>query len=315
MKSVLLTGASGFVGSNLSLAIPEKYNLRQVYRKKPNKNPISEYVLCDFENHSELSAAVKEIDIVIHCAGLAHILNHNSNNPIIEFRKVNVDMTLRLAQEASKAGVKRFIFLSSIGVNGSFNTSPFTELDTPAPTQDYAISKLEAERGLLEIASSTKMEVVIIRPPLVYGPNAPGNFATLMKWMYKNIPLPLGAIQNKRAFIGIDNLVDFILICIEHPAAANQVFLVSDGEDLSTTELLNRITVALGKKPKLLPINQQLLELGLKLIGKKDLAQRLCGSLQIDISKAKSLVNWTPHVSVEEGLRKTAEHFLESKSV
>ena len=314
MKSVLLTGASGFVGSRLSSVLSGAFNLRQVFRNEPYIKPLSDYILCDFESCSDISAAVKGIDVIIHCAGLAHTPNHNSNNPINNFRKVNVDITLRLAREAANAGIKRFIFLSSIGVNGSFNTRPFTEQDTPAPTQDYALSKLEAEQGLQKIAASTEMNIVIIRPPLVYGPNAPGNFASLMRWMYKNIPLPLGAIHNKRSFVGVDNLVDLILTCIVHPAAGNQVFLVSDGEDLSTTELLNRVVIALGKKSRLLPVNQQLLEIGLKLLGKRDLVQRLCGSLQVDISKAKKILNWSPPVSVEEGLNKTAQYFLEHVS-
>ena len=312
MKSVLLTGASGFIGSNISIVLSNHFHVREVYRAEPDTTPLSEYVVCDFENHKNISTSVKNIDVVIHCAGLAHILKQNINNPINMFSKVNVDMTLRLANEAAKAGVKRFIFLSSIGVSGSSNKSAFTEQDIPKPTQDYALSKLEAEQGLQKIAASRDMEVVIIRPPLVYGPNAPGNFATLLRWMYKNIPLPLGAIHNKRSFAGIENLVDLIQTCIEHPAAANQVFLVSDGEDLSTTDLLKRVSRALGKKPRLLPVNQRFLEMSLRLLGKKDLAQRLCGSLQVDISKAKKLLNWTPPVSVDDGLRKTAEHFLKS---
>lgn len=264
---------------------------------------------------ASLGMMLRDVDVVVHLAARAHLMQDDSTNPLAEFRKVNQVATLVLARLAAQAGVKRFVFLSSIGVSGNNNTRPFIETDLPKPQEPYAISKYEAEQGLLALAAETEMEVVIIRPPLVYGPNAPGNFSSLMHWMHKNIPLPFGAIHNKRSFVGLDNLVDLILTCIDHPAAANEVFLVSDGEDLSTTELLNRITVALGNKPKLLPINQQLLELVLKLIGKKDLAQRLCGSLQIDISKAKSLLNWMPPVSVEEGLRKTAQHFLESQSL
>ena len=309
MKSVLLTGASGFIGRKLSSEIVSGFNLKQVFRKEPDVRPVSDYVLCDFESELDLSIILKDIDVVIHCAGRAHLLADDVKNPIDEFRKVNVDMTLRLAREAANVGVKRFIFLSSIGVNGRITKTPFKEDDIPAPEQDYAISKLDAEKGLQDIALSSEMEVVIIRPPLVYGPNAPGNFGKLMNWMDKNIPLPFGAINNKRSFVGIDNLVDLILTCIDHPAAANEVFLVSDGEDLSTTELLNRVAGALGKKSRLLPVNQKLLEFCLGLIGKKDLAQRLCGSLQVDISKAKKLLNWTPPVSVDEGLRKTAEVF------
>ena len=219
-----------------------------------------------------------------------------------------------MAKQAVAAGVKRFIFLSSIGVNGRSTTKPFTENDIPLPDQDYAISKLEAEKGLQELALSSGMEVVIIRAPLVYGPNAPGNFAILMKWMNRNIPLPLGTINNKRSLVALDNLVDLILTCSNHSAAANEVFLVADGEDLSTTELLKRISNALGKKSRLFPFNQRILEFCLVLIGKKDLAQRLCGSLQVDISKTKRLLNWTPPITVDEGLHKTTQYFLDPKT-
>lgn len=314
MKSVFLTGASGFIGSRLAPAISSNYYLRQAFRKSPDVKPLSDYVLCDFYGDSKLSLALKNIDVVIHCAGRAHLLNDNGENPINEFRKINVDITLRLARESAKSGVKRFIFLSSIGVNGSFSTTPFREEDTPSPVQDYAISKLEAEQGLQEIALSTGMEVVIIRPPLVYGPNAPGNFAVLMHWMLKNIPLPFGAIHNKRSFVGIDNLVDLIITCIEHPAAANQIFLAGDGEDLSTTELLYHIASALGNKAWLIPVNQKILEISLRVIGKKYLAQQLCGSLQVDISKAKKLLNWTPPVGIKKGLLETAQYFLDEQS-
>ena len=234
----------------------------------------------------------------------------------LRFRKVNTSGTLNLARQAIESGVKRFIYLSSIKVNGeaTLRGSQFTPDDIFVPTDPYALSKYEAEQGLLKLATESQMEVVIIRPPLVYGPGVKANFLSMMKWLHKGIPLPFGSIHNKRSLVALDNLVDLILICIEHPAAANQVFLVSDGEDLSTTELLSRVDIALGKKPRLLPVNQQLLEFGLKLVGKKDLAQRLCSSLQIDISKAKKLLNWTPPVSVEKGLHKTAEHFLKSQS-
>lgn len=311
MQSVLLTGASGFIGSRLSSVISSDYYLRQVFRKRPNEKSSSDYVLCDLKKDSDLSLVLKNINVVIHCAGRAHLLADNARKPIEEFRKVNVELTLRLAREAVKSGIKRFIFLSSIGVNGRSTTKPFTEEDIPSPDQDYAISKLEAEKGLQEIALSSGMEVVIIRPPLVYGPNAPGNFGRLSKWLRRNIPLPLGAIYNKRSLVALDNLVDLIVTCIEHPAAANQVFLVSDGEDLSTTELLIRIAAAFGKKARLIPMNHKLLEYCLILIGKKELAQRLCGSLQVDISKAKHLLNWTPPISVNEGIQRTALYTIE----
>lgn len=310
MKSVLLTGASGFIGQNLASALVCDFNLKQVFRNQPKIKPNSDYVLCKFENESFLSDVLKNVDVIVHCAGRAHLLTDNIINPLDAFRKVNVDLTLNLARQAVKSGVKRFIFLSSIGVNGRSNTSPFTEEDNPLPVQDYALSKLEAEQGLQDIASSSDMEVVIIRPPLVYGPGAPGNFAKLMKWMNRNIPLPFGSIHNKRSFVALDNLVDFIVTCIDHPAAANEVFLISDGEDVSTTEFLNKISSALGKQSRLFAVNKKNLEFALNIIGKNDLTQQLCGSLQVDIRKAKRLLNWTPPVSVDVALRKMAENFL-----
>jgi len=316
---ILVTGANGFIGAELiKILCNHNFDVCGSIRSikplaVPNKN--CQYILVgELDNTTDWIKALDVVDVVIHCAGRAHVLRDKTKSPIDIFRMVNVDATLHLAREAIKCGVRRFIFLSSIGVNGNTNTTPFTELDTPAPVQDYAFSKLEAENGLQEISSSAGMEIVIIRPPLVYGPNAPGNFSTLLRWMDKNIPLPFGSVHNKRSFVGINNLVDLILTCIEHPAAANQVFLVSDGEDMSTTELLNRVASSLGKKSNLIPVNQKLLDFCLKLIGKKDLATQLLGSLQIDISKSQELLNWTPPISIDEELRKTARNFLESQS-
>jgi len=220
--------------------------------------------------------------------------------------------------------VRRFIFLSSIKVNGEETgeagsaerrvLSPegrktFREDDVPAPEDVYAISKWEAEQGLRQISGQSGMEVVIIRPPLIYGPGVKGNFLTMLRWLEKGWPLPLGSIQNKRSLLALDNLVDFIMICLDHPAAANQIFLVADGEDISTTELLRRTSVALGRPVRLLPVPQWVVESGLALLGKGGLAQRLCGSLQVDISKARELLGWTPPVSVDEALQETALHF------
>lgn len=313
MNSVFLTGASGFIGSRLSSVIPDRYYLRQAFRESPRDKPLSNYVICDFDDSSILSSVLEGIDVVVHCAGRAHLVRDNSTSPVNEFRRVNVDLTLRLALEAVNSGVKRFIFMSSIGVNGDNNTSPYTEQDTSSPVEDYAISKLEAEQGLQKIALASGMEVVIIRPPLVYGPSAPGNFGKLMNWMHKNIPLPLGAIHNKRSFIALDNLISFIIHCIDHPKAANEVFLISDGEDVSTTELLRRVSRALGKKPRLLPVPVGLMAFAAKLLGKESVANRLFGSLQVDSSKARDLLGWRPVVTMEEQLKTTAEAWLKRR--
>ena len=225
-------------------------------------------------------------------------------DPLAEYRRVNVDGTLNLARQAAAAGVKRFIFISSIGVNGNINTCPFTADDRPNPAESYAQSKWEAEQELWKIQQETGMELVVIRPPLVYGPNAPGNFGSLVRWIEKGIPLPLGAIHNKRSLVGIDNLVDLIIRCIDHPAAANRVLLAGDGDDLSTTELLQAAGRAMGKPVRLIPVPAAMLQLGAGLLGRKAMAQRLLGSLQVDISQTCELLDWKPPYTVEEGLRR-----------
>lgn len=248
--------------------------------------------------------ALDGIGAVIHAAARSHIIQDKAPNPLAEYRKVNVEGTLNLARQAAAAGVKRFIFISSIGVNGNANNQPFSADDVPAPAELYAQSKWEAEKGLWDITNNSGMELVIVRPPLVYGPDAPGNFGNLVRWVEKDIPLPLGAIHNKRSLVGLDNLVDLIITCIDHPAAANQVFLAGDGEDLSTSDLLRRVAKAMGKPSRLIPVPAGLLQLGATLLGKKAMAQRLLGSLQVDISKTRDLLGWTPPVSVDEGLRR-----------
>ena len=246
--------------------------------------------------------------MVIHAAARVHMMQDRSANPLAEFRKLNRDATLALAGLAADAGVKRFVFLSSIGVNGNNNMKPFGEKDTPNPQEPYAISKYEAEQGLEALAKKTSMEVVIIRPPLVYGPNAPSNFGSLVNWLRRGVPLPLGGIHNKRSFVALDNLVSFIALCADRsqsPKAANQVFLISDGEDVSTTQLLRKVAEALGKKPRLLPVPVGLMSFAAKLIGKGDVANRLFGSLRVDSSKARDLLGWKPVITMEEQLNKT----------
>lgn len=267
----------------------------------------------DLASDAHWQNALHGVHIVLHCAARVHVMNDQSTDPLTEFRRVNVEGTLRLARQAAAAGVKRFIYLSSIKVNGEGTHlgAPYLADAQPAPTDPYGISKMEAEQGLLALAAETGMQVVIIRPVLVYGPGVKANFLSMMRWLQKGVPLPFGAIHNSRSLVALDNLVDLIAICIDHPAAANQTFLVSDGEDLSTTELLRRMGVALGKPARLLPVPSRLLEVAAAILGKQALAQRLCGSLEVDISKARELLNWTPPVNVEDALRKTASYFLE----
>ncbi|CDS53583.1 UDP-glucose 4-epimerase [Polaromonas sp. CG9_12] len=226
------------------------------------------------------------------------------------FRKVNMRGTLNLARQAAAADVRRFVFVSSIGVNGAETfQQPFDAQDRAAPHSPYALSKYEAELGLQALAAETDMEVVIIRPPLVYGPGAPGNFGSLMRWLQRGIPLPLGAIHNLRSLVALDNLVDLIVTCITHPAAANQTFLVSDGEDVSTTELLHRMGQAMGCPARLIPVPTGVLKAAAALLGKRDMAQRLCGSLQVDIQKTRQLLGWNPPLTLDQGLKKAAQGF------
>jgi nucleoside-diphosphate-sugar epimerase len=225
-------------------------------------------------------------------------------DPLTAFRTVNVDGTLNLARQAAALGLKRFVFMSSVKVNGEQTNlgQPFTEADTPSPQDAYAMSKYEAELGLRQIAANTGMEVVIIRPPLVYGPGVKANFAALLKAVQRGWPLPLGAVYNQRSLVALDNLVDFIVTCITQPQASNQTFLVSDGQDLSTTDLVKGLAKAAGMSERLLPIPVWALRVGASLMGKSDAVQRLCGNLQVDISKARTLLGWVPPFSVAQGL-------------
>jgi len=266
---------------------------------------------------ADWSGALGDVSVVVHAAARVHVMDDTVINPLAEFRRVNVDGTLNLARQAAASGIRRFIFISSIKVNGESTPlgHPFTTEDTSGPQDPYGISKHEAELGLRQLATETGMEVVIIRPPLVYGPGVKANFQSMMRWLQRGIPLPFGAIHNKRSLVALDNLVDLIITCLDHPAAANQTFLAADGEDLSTTELLRRMGHALGKPARLIPVPASLLEAGAALLGRRDMAQRLCGSLQVDISKAKPLLGWSPPISVDEGLRRAAQGFLKGKAV
>lgn len=319
MTRVLITGISGFIGQALASAINKQgFTVRGTVRKKSNvtQDFVEQCEMGDMSPDTDWGLALDGIDVLIHLAARVHVMKEAENDPLAEFRLINTTSTLTLARQAAESGVKRFIYLSSIKVNGESTplNNPFTEKNIPSPIDPYGISKFETEEGLFQLADKTGMEVVCIRPVLVYGPGVKANFHSMMKWLYRGVPLPFGAINNKRSLVSLDNLVDFIITCVDHPAASNECFLVSDDEDLSTTELLHRVTKAIGRQSHLLPINQHILQFGLNLIGKKALAQRLCGSLQVDISKAKTLLNWTPPFSVDEGLRLTVEYFLKTRT-
>lgn len=311
---VLVTGATGFVGGRLLERLASgPHSARAAVRRdlKDLLPGVPTVAVGDISMATDWGAALAGVEVVIHAASRAHVLDDRSIDPLAEFRKVNVAGTLALANQAVRSGVKRFIFISSIGVNGNETFGEaFSDSDQPNPVGPYAISKLEAEEGLMELASRTGMEVVVIRPPLVYGPNAPGNYGRLFRLVRRGIPLPLGSIHNQRSLVALDNLVDLLVTCIRHPNAANQTFLVSDGEDLSTTQLLQRMAHALGRPARLLPVPAWVLEAGAAMLGKRALSQRLCGSLQVDISKTRTLLGWDPPVSVDEALSRTARNFL-----
>lgn len=302
MANILLTGASGFIGSALADALRLKHHITAPVRKTVSTTDtrIKSPVIADLLSLGNSSELFVGCDIVVHTAAKAHVVGMSLD----KLKQTNTDATLQLAETAARSGVKRFIFLSSIGVNGISNTKPFTIDDTPAPVDNYALSKLEAEVGLKQLAKDTDMEVVIIRPPLVYGANAPGNFGKLIKLAKKNLPLPLGAIHNKRSLVALDNLVDLVVTCIDHPKAANQTFLVSDDQDVSTTDLLKMMTGAAGIKPWLLPVPMSWLRLAGKITGRGAMIDRLCGNLQVDISHTKETLSWKPPITVEEGIRR-----------
>lgn len=309
---ILLTGVSGFLGGSLLNALINR-NVRCLGRQRPLTLSDSSFYQSEINAGIDFTIAVEDISVIIHSAARVHVMKDSSCNPLHDFREVNTYGTLKLAQQAADAGVKRFIFISSIKVNGESTelNLPFKPDDVFIPTDPYGLSKYEAEIGLLNIAQETGMEVVIIRPPLVYGPGVKANFAAMMKWVYKGLPLPLGGIkQNKRSLVSIDNLVDLIITCIDHPQAVNQTFLVSDDDDVSTTALLQNMAAALNRPSRLLPIPVSWFNLLTRLINKPAISQRLCGSLQVDISKTKELLEWRPPYSSAECMKTTADAFV-----
>ena len=317
---IAVTGASGFVGRALvtQAGLHARFGVQAWVRQLPGRPLDGVSYVCSGDLSGEhWKHEIWDSEVVVHTAARVHVIADGASNPLAAFCRVNVQATLRLARQAAQAGVRRFVFISSIKVNGESTATghPFLASTPPAPRDPYGVSKMEAEQGLREIAAQSGMEVVIIRPPLVYGPEVKANFLTMMRWVSRGIPLPLGTIDNRRSLVALDNLLDLILTCVDHPAAANQTFVASDGEDLSTTQLLRRMGTALGKPERLMPLPPALLWAGAALVGKPGLAQRLCGNLQVDISKTRELLGWTPPISVDEGLRSAAEGFWRETAV
>ena len=325
MKKILITGSSGFIGRALTKKLCEK---NYIVHATVNNNfscleSMTNYICSkklrlflsvNINSKTYWDEALKGVEVIIHLAGKAHILSKKHSNNYNEFYDVNVLGTEHLARMAASQGVKRFIFISSIGVNGQKTTyQPFNELLQPAPIADYAISKWEAEKRLIKIADKSTMDVVILRPTLVYGADAPGNFGRLLHLVAKGVPLPLASIYNKRSFLSKDNLLDFIITCINHPKAGNETFIISDGEDISTPELIRYLAAGMGKPANLWPVPVSLLKFGAYLLNRSSMCQQLCGSLQVDISKARKILNWSPPVNIDVNLHETARLFASKK--
>ena len=309
VSTVLVTGSTGFVGSRLvsTLATKTRYSVTAITRQSGSLENVGQVEIGAIGPSTNWTKALRGQDVVIHVAAVAHVPS-SDDEVLARYQSVNVEGTRNLALQAVKAGVKRFIFLSSIGVNGNTSSEPFRSTDNVNPQEPYAESKWHGEEALKDVCSAEGMEFVILRPPLVYGPNAPGNFGSLTRWVEKGLPLPLGAVHNNRSLVALDNLVDLIITCIHHPGAANETFLVSDGEDLSTTQLLQGVAAAMGKPSRLIPVPASLLQFGATLLGRKAVAQRLLGSLQVDISHTQKCLNWTPPFTVKQGLQRCFPH-------
>ena len=316
MSCILVTGANGFVGRKLcQVLVDGGHTVHAITRNNynlKNESSVKSFIIKDIRSDTQWGEALEEVDCVIHLAARVHVMADDSNDPLSEYREVNTIGTINLARQALQVGVKRFIYISSIKVNGECTTNniPFTAEDISTPDDPYAISKYEAEQQLFELSKNEWMDVVVIRPPLVYGPGVKANFLSMMRWVNIGIPLPLGSIHNKRSLVALDNLVDLIQVCSFHKAAANEVFLVSDGDDMSVTQLLIAMAKALGKPSRLIPVPVWLIRLGATILRKTNISRRLLDSLQVDITKTQRLLNWKPPVSTEAALKETANDFL-----
>ncbi len=319
---VLVTGASGFVGRELCACL-EAGEHEVVRAARQPRGEGGDVIVGDIGLDTDWRFALtpspsplgrgESVDVVVHLAARVHVMHDEATDPLAEFRKVNVEGTLNLARQAAAAGVRRFVFLSSVKVNGEGRDVPYRETDAAAPQDAYAVSKWEAEQGLMAIAQETGMEVVILRPPLVYGPGVGANFLRLLRMVERGVPLPLGAIDNRRSLLYLGNLVDAIALCLAHPAAANRTYLVADGEDVSTPELIRRLAALMGGPARLWPVPPGLLELAGKLVGKSAEVQRLLGSLAVDSGAIRRELGWQPPFTLEEGLAETVRWYRGSQ--
>ncbi|MEZ9576834.1 MULTISPECIES: UDP-glucose 4-epimerase family protein [unclassified Vibrio] len=312
--NILVTGSSGFIGSRvMALARERGWGCIPVVRKQRERLANS-FVVSSINSSTDWSNAFDGVDCVVHCAARVHQMDGSVHGALAAYRETNTLGTLALARQAANAGVKRFIFVSSINVNGDFSESkcPFEPDLNYLPKAPYAMSKYEVELGLVELSKEVDLEVVIIRPPLVYGPGVKANFLSMMRLIDKGIPLPFGAIKNQRSLVYLDNLSDLIVTVCEHPLAPGHTFLVSDDHDVSTTQLMRTIAVSMGKAPRLLPIPMSWIQAGSSALKKKHIAQRICGNLQVEIGLTKELLGWKPPVSFEQGIKRTVEAYLKS---
>lgn len=311
MTRIAVSGATGWVGSALieRLTRDEGNQVIALARRTPLRQipGVAYQITGDLCGDHDWPSQTGPVDVVVHTAARVHVMRDRAPDPLAAFRAVNLEGTIALARRAAQAGARRFVFVSTIKVNGerTLPGAPFGPSDAPAPKDAYAVSKREAEDALWEFSRQIGMEIVVVRPPLVYGPGVGANFAVMMQCLARKIPLPLAAVRdNRRSLVAMDNLTDFLALCATHPAAANQTFLVSDGEDLSTADLLQRIAKAMRVQPRLFSIPYSWLRVGATLLGKQEILQRLCESLQIDAEAARARLNWTPPVGVDEGLRR-----------
>lgn len=316
-QTILVTGATGFIGRVLTAdLLLQGHRVVAAVRRTgaPLAPAIRQVVTGDMANDNDWSIALDGVDTVVHLAARVHVMNDQASDKLAAFRRMNVDATLHLAKQAACVGVRRFVFISSIGVNGAESVGgPFSEASAPQPHSPYAVSKHEAELALAALCAGVAMELVVLRPPLVYGAGAPGNFATLIKLVSKGVPFPLASVDNRRSMIFVDNLVHFIGVCISDPRAANQTFLVADAEPVSVAELIRALSSGLGRRARLFACPVRLLAVLAKLARKEPTYQQLCGSLEIDASKAHRLLGWTPPVRVQDGLHRSAHATLAKK--